>query len=428
MGNIGIKTPPSRINLQIGKAHSNFFINSFHDIDTTMDRTLFVGGLWDSHQHSKGILYLGGNYVDHDSIAGSLTFFSGSYENAAIQGREGTNTDWSGELVFLTRNNEDPITEKMRITESGNVGIGTNSPSTELDVNGVVTASGGNSNDWNTAFGWSDHSAEGYLTSETDPVFAAWDKSYNDLTNKPDIIDSINTVIDTTTQFVRIEVDGSVTNEIQTISRSDLTVTLSNGGGTFIDSVNTQNLSAVLAINNDGGASQIKNLSDPTDVQDAATKTYVDILEARLDSLIAVLNTTSTVTSLTGKEWMDRNLGASQVATSSIDASAYGDLYQWGRLTDGHEKRTSGTTSTLSSTDDPGHGDFITPGSPPWDWRSPQNDNLWQGVSGNIGSVGYSWSSTVSGTNASRLYFQSDNAGMGSHNRAIGFSVRCIKE
>ncbi|WP_372934176.1 hypothetical protein, partial [Mariniphaga sediminis] len=36
----------------------------------------------------------------------------------------------------------------------------------------------------------------------------------------------------------------------------------------------------------------------------------------------------------TGKTWMDRNLGASQVATSSTDIAAYGDLYQWGRAAD----------------------------------------------------------------------------------------------
>ena len=38
-----------------------------------------------------------------------------------------------------------------------------------------------------------------------------------------------------------------------------------------------------------------------------------------------------TVTSATGKVWMDRNLGAGRVATSSTDTEAYGDLYQWGR-------------------------------------------------------------------------------------------------
>jgi hypothetical protein len=53
----------------------------------------------------------------------------------------------------------------------------------------------------------------------------------------------------------------------------------------------------------------------------------------------------------TGKTWMDRNLGATQVATSSTDAAAYGDLYQWGRGNDGHQCRTSSTTTELSATD-----------------------------------------------------------------------------
>jgi len=85
---------------------------------------------------------------------------------------------------------------------------------------------------------------------------------------------------------------------------------------------------------------------------------------------------------ITGKTWMDRNLGASQVATSSQDALAYGDLYQWGRRADGHQCRTSPTTATLSSVDQPSHGDFIIAPNAPYDWRSPQNTNFWQGVNG----------------------------------------------
>ena len=67
-----------------------------------------------------------------------------------------------------------------------------------------------------------------------------------------------------------------------------------------------------------------------------------------------------TVTSpFTGKIWLDRNLGASQVCTAYNDTACYGDYYQWGRDADGHEKSTSDTNTNIASTLNPGHGDFI---------------------------------------------------------------------
>ena len=39
--------------------------------------------------------------------------------------------------------------------------------STGVNVTGTVTATGGNSTNWNTAYGWGDHSAVGYLTAAT---------------------------------------------------------------------------------------------------------------------------------------------------------------------------------------------------------------------------------------------------------------------
>jgi len=187
----------------------------------------------------------------------------------------------------------------------------------------------------------------------------------------------------------------------------------------------------------------------------------------------------------TGRTWMDRNLGAGRAATSMDDEQAYGDLYQWGRAADGHQKRNSGTTSTLSSTDKPGHEDFILSPDSPFDWRSPQNDNLWQGanginnpcpdgyriptaaeweaeiqswisddasgafasplklpvagtrslgsgslyVVGLLGSHGYYWSSSsITSSGAQPLAFDSGDADMGSVYRAHGYSVRCIKD
>ena len=51
----------------------------------------------------------------------------------------------------------------------------------------------------------------------------------------------------------------------------------------------------------------------------------------------------------TGETWLDRNIGASQTCTSATDTSCYGDYYQWGRNTDGHESNTSSTTTTQAS-------------------------------------------------------------------------------
>jgi len=181
-----------------------------------------------------------------------------------------------------------------------------------------------------------------------------------------------------------------------------------------------------------------------------------------------------------GKCWKDRNLGAVQVATSSTDSLAYGDLYQWGRLGDGHQNRTSATTAVNSANDVPGHSNYITDASDPWDWRDPSNYNLWQGLGGvnnpcpqgfrlptetelnaemaswvsndaagafasplklvmagyrsfagtlvAIGTFGSYWSSTAAGGYCRNLSFNSSSASMNSNRRAFGFSVRCIKD
>jgi uncharacterized protein (TIGR02145 family) len=183
-----------------------------------------------------------------------------------------------------------------------------------------------------------------------------------------------------------------------------------------------------------------------------------------------------------GGVWMDRNLGATQVAASNEDADSYGDLYQWGRDSDGHESRTSATTATTAASADAGHGDFILGGiETNYNWTDFVNeDTLWQlGLNdpcptgyripteaefqneidnfspnnaagaflalklplagfrsysnGSLNAVGYAgygkyWSSTGSSTSASHLVFNSSDAGMNVVFRANGLSVRCIKE
>ncbi len=89
---------------------------------------------------------------------------------------------------------------------------------------------------------------------------------------------------------------------------------------------------------------------------------------------------------VTGKTWMDRNLGAYGPARSSTDCWAYGNLYQWGRAGEGHEYRSSDThdgttvrplTITTSGAWD---GKFITLPINPTnrnDWVTTQTDNAW---------------------------------------------------
>lgn len=87
---------------------------------------------------------------------------------------------------------------------------------------------------------------------------------------------------------------------------------------------------------------------------------------------------------ITGRTWLDRNLGATEVAQDVDSIAAQGWLYQWGRLTDGHQTLDSSNISNaISNTDVPATSDFIlTRSTDNYDWRSPQNNNLWQGVNG----------------------------------------------
>jgi uncharacterized protein (TIGR02145 family) len=97
------------------------------------------------------------------------------------------------------------------------------------------------------------------------------------------------------------------------------------------------------------------------------------------------------VSPVTQRVWLDRNLGASQVCTAHDDTACYGDYYQWGRETDGHEKSTSATTKTVAT-------DIINAGSEyvTWsDWTAADSDGAlraanWSKTDGtSICPVGY---------------------------------------
>ena len=266
-------------------------------------------------------------------------------------------------------------------------------------------------------------------------------------------------------------------------AQARVTFTAPNNGGSEITSYSATSSPGGLTGSGTAGSITVTGLTNGTayTFTVTATNTIGTSLASSASNSITPSVIPVVTNPTTGKVWMNRNLGATQVATSSSDEAAYGDLYQWGRAADGHQIRTSSTTSTLSITDAPGNVGFILAPSSPYDWRSPQNANLWKGETGtnnpcpsgfrvptdaefdaeraswtsqnsagafasplkltsaglrsdegllsSVGSDGYYWTSSTPNATLSRtLGFTSSLAFMNNYRRARGQAVRCIKD
>lgn len=110
-----------------------------------------------------GQVYVSGSEISGAiDTGGSLTFggHDGSVERtwANIQGlkENATAGNYAGYLRFMTRPHGTTAQERMRISSDGNVGIGTTTPGSRLDVNGLITGGFGTAGtagtlDWNDA-------------------------------------------------------------------------------------------------------------------------------------------------------------------------------------------------------------------------------------------------------------------------------------
>lgn len=233
------------------------------------------------------------------------------------------------------------------------------------------------------------------------------------------------------------------------------------------NSVQTRDVKCVTSNN---GATAEDNLCTTTK---PATSQSCTSSECIVDSEIII-------SPVTGRTWMDKNLGANNECTAFDDENCYGDYYQWGRDKDGHELVSSTTSEAISSTITPSNANFIVSDSANhYDWTSTdtdgsQRDTFWTksdetsicpdgfrvptidelndediqslhdaysklkfssaGVRQYNGDLvgkniyGGTWSTSANGNYSSYLFYDEQTADWSYHSRAVGRTVRCIKE
>ena len=214
------------------------------------------------------------------------------------------------------------------------------------------------------------------------------------------LVDGNTSNITTNTSGVATNTSGVATNVSNIATNTSGVATNTSGIATNVSNIAT-NTSGVatnvsnIATNTSGVATNVTNIATntsgiATNVTNIATNTSgvaTNVTNiATNTAAIATIGgaftggiwngyTYQTVTSpTTGRVWLDRNLGALNVAGSSNDSNAYGFLYQFGRKDDGHQLRNSSTVSTkLNSVYSP--SDLFVINSS--DWANNFNYKVW---------------------------------------------------
>jgi hypothetical protein len=138
-GNVGIGTINPQTSLHVSTASTNTAARGIINEQTSNDGNAALLMLRKSR---AGGAVMNGDFIGNvyvDAFDGS-SFVSGGRMRFAVDGPVTTGNVPTA-IQFLTGSNSTGI-ERMRVTSSGNVGIGTTSPTAKLDVNGNINVTG----------------------------------------------------------------------------------------------------------------------------------------------------------------------------------------------------------------------------------------------------------------------------------------------
>ena len=221
--------------------------------------------------------------------------------------------------------------------------------------------------------------------------------------NLPAISQTITVPASATQDGISRDMTFSYAAQTLAVGSGNITATLKSVGGTL----NVKKLDVQTGIGNDNLGYLLGQFTFATNSSNGTSNFAVRAIAGMPDRNFADASHRMLYVPVTGADgnvWLNNNLGAdyantanaafnpAQQASSVTDYHAYGSLFQWGRFSDGHELITwtgslagtpvNGITSTPSTTDMPVNSLWIVNNIGAADWRTPQNDALWQGAAG----------------------------------------------
>jgi uncharacterized protein (TIGR02145 family) len=242
--------------------------------NTFGNRNIFVGaGAGLNNTEGSMNVYVG-NLTGRNGTTASNNVYIGSYagrfdtigSNNVFIGFEAAMYETSSNRLYISNSRTStPLIygefDNKLVRFYGRIEIGE-----KLDVNGIITATGGNSTNWNTAYGWGNHSGLYRLSS--------WVPAWSDVTGKP--------------SFATIASTGNYSDLNNKPSLFDGTWTSLTAKPTKLagygitDAVNISDNQTIAGNKTFSGTTTVNT---PVNATDAVTKAYVDELKAQIVEL-----------------------------------------------------------------------------------------------------------------------------------------------